>query len=60
MLFRSGVWELMRRYGFHFVSLIAIIVFMLLGFSPMGSVFWATVVAFATSFLNRECAITPK
>jgi TRAP-type uncharacterized transport system fused permease subunit len=26
----------------------------------MGSVFWATVVAFATSFLNRECAITPK
>lgn len=56
----AGVWELTRRYGFHFVSLIAIIVFMLLGFSPMGSVFWATVVAFATSFLNRECAITPK
>ena len=56
----AGVWELTRRYGFHFISLIAIIVFMLLGFSPMGSVFWATVVAFATSFLNRECAITPK
>ena len=56
----AGVWELTRRYGFHFISLIAIIVFMLLGFSPMGSVFWATVVAFATSFLNKECALTPK
>ncbi|HNQ58268.1 MAG: TRAP transporter fused permease subunit [Burkholderiales bacterium] len=56
----AGVRELTRRYGFHFISLIAIIVFMLLGFSPMGSVFWATVVAFATSFLNRECALTPK
>ena len=56
----AGVWELTRRYGFHFISLVAIIVFMLLGFSPMGSVFWATVVAFATSFLNKECALTPK
>jgi TRAP transporter 4TM/12TM fusion protein len=56
----AGVRELTRRYGFHFISLVAIIVFMLLGFSPMGSVFWATVVAFATSFLNKECALTPK
>jgi TRAP transporter 4TM/12TM fusion protein len=56
----AGVWALTRRYGFHFLSLVAIIVFMLLGFSPMGSVFWATVVAFATSFLNKACALTPK
>ncbi len=56
----AGVRELTRRYGFHFVSLVAIVVFMLLGFSPMGSVFWATVVAFATSFLSKECALTPK
>jgi len=56
----ASTWELTKRYGFHFISLIAIIVFMLLGFSPMASVFWATVVAFATSFLNRECALTPR
>jgi len=56
----ASAWELTKRYGFHFISLIAIIVFMLLGFSPMASVFWATVVAFATSFLNRECALTPR
>jgi TRAP-type uncharacterized transport system fused permease subunit len=30
---------------------------MLLGFSPELSVFWATVVSFATSFLRRDCAL---
>jgi TRAP transporter 4TM/12TM fusion protein len=46
--------------SFHFVSLIAIIVFMLLGRSPALSVFYATVLAFALSFLTRETALTPK
>jgi TRAP transporter 4TM/12TM fusion protein len=56
----DSAWALTKRYGFHFISLVAIVVFMLLGFSPMASVFWATAVAFATSFLNRDCALTPK
>jgi TRAP transporter 4TM/12TM fusion protein len=51
---------LVRDYWFHFSSLIAIIVFMLVGFSPMMSVFWATVLAFATSFLHRDCAMGPR
>ena len=51
---------LVRDYWFHFSSLIAIIVFMLIGFSPMMSVFWATVLAFATSFLHRDCAMGPR
>jgi TRAP-type uncharacterized transport system fused permease subunit len=51
------VWQLTRTLGFHFLSLVAIIVFMLLGFSPIGAVFWATVVAFFVSFLNRDCAL---
>ncbi|MFL5103214.1 MAG: TRAP transporter permease, partial [Xanthobacteraceae bacterium] len=38
-----GIGELTRRYGFHFLSLIAVVVFMVIGFSPMLSVFWATV-----------------
>jgi TRAP transporter 4TM/12TM fusion protein len=52
-----GVWGLTRRYGFHFISLIAVVVFMVIGFSPMLSVFWATVVTFAMSFLTRETAL---
>jgi TRAP transporter 4TM/12TM fusion protein len=52
-----GIGELTRRYGFHFLSLIAVVVFMVIGFSPMLSVFWATVTAFVLSFLRRECAL---
>src|SRR5512147_1577329 len=42
------VGQMTRRYGFHFVSLIAVIVFMVIGYSPMLSVFYATVVALVT------------
>ncbi|MDP3617178.1 MAG: TRAP transporter fused permease subunit, partial [Rhodoferax sp.] len=51
------VWNLTRKYWFHFLSLISIVAFMMWGFSPVLSVFWATVVSFATSFLRRECAL---
>jgi TRAP transporter 4TM/12TM fusion protein len=51
--------EMTRRYGFHFISLIAVIVFMVIGYSPMLSVFYATAVTFALSFLRRETALTP-
>jgi TRAP transporter 4TM/12TM fusion protein len=54
-----GLWQLTRRYGFHFVSLIAIIIFMLWGFSPTLSVFWSTVLTFVMSFLTRETALRP-
>ena len=53
----ATAWQLTKTMGFHFVSLVAIIVFLLLGFSPIASVFWATVVAFFVSFLNRDCAL---
>jgi TRAP transporter 4TM/12TM fusion protein len=53
----ASVWQLTRRYWFHFLSLISIIAFMLMGFSPVLSVFWATVVSFLTSFLRRDCAL---
>jgi len=54
------LWQLTRKFGFHFLSLVSIIIFMLLGFSPVLSVFWATVVAYAVSFLNRETALVPR
>jgi TRAP transporter 4TM/12TM fusion protein len=54
------LWQLTYRYGFHFFSLISIIVFMLYGYSPTLSVFWSTVLTFVLSFLTRETAITPR
>ncbi len=53
----DSLWNLTRNYGFHFLSLVAIIIFMLLGFSPVLSVFWATVAAFLSSFLHPDCAM---
>ncbi|HEX5867480.1 MAG TPA: TRAP transporter large permease subunit, partial [Beijerinckiaceae bacterium] len=35
-----------RRYGFHFISLVAVVIFMLVGYSPMLSVFYATLTTF--------------
>lgn len=55
-----SLWGLTRRYGFHFISLIAVVIFMIWGFSPTLSVFWATMMTFALSFLTRETALMPK
>ena len=55
-----SIWELTKRYGFHFLSLVSIIVFMLWGYSPTLSVFWSIVLTYGLSFLTRETAITPK
>ncbi|MFO1323860.1 MAG: TRAP transporter fused permease subunit [Burkholderiales bacterium] len=46
--------ELTRRYWFHFGSLVSIVAFMVLGFSPILSVFYATVVTYLVSFLRRD------
>src|SRR3954463_6637132 len=48
---------LLKRYGFHFTSLIAVIVFMIAGFSPMLSVFYSTLMCFALSFLRPDTAL---
>jgi TRAP transporter 4TM/12TM fusion protein len=48
---------LARKYWFHFVSLIAIVVFMMLGYSPILSVFWATLVTALLSFFQSDCAL---
>lgn len=56
----ASVWELTRTYGFHFVSLVSIIAFMLAGFSPVLSVFWATVLAALTSLIRADCALLPR
>jgi TRAP transporter 4TM/12TM fusion protein len=53
----ESVWTLSRKYWFHFLSLVSIVVFMMLGYSPVLSVFWATVVSLVTSFLRRDTAL---
>ena len=53
----ESIGSLTRRFWFHFLSLVSIVAFMLMGFSPVLSVFWATVVAFLTSLLRPESAM---
>jgi TRAP transporter 4TM/12TM fusion protein len=53
----ESAWSLSRKYWFHFLSLVSIVAFMLVGFSPELSVFWATVVSLVTSFLRRDTAL---
>jgi len=55
----ESAWSLTKKYWFHFLSLFSIVIFMLMGFSPELSVFWATVVALATSFLHRDSSLIP-
>jgi TRAP transporter 4TM/12TM fusion protein len=52
-------WAMVKSHGFHFSSLVAVVVFMVLGFSPIVAVFWATILAAGLSFLRRDTALTP-
>jgi TRAP transporter 4TM/12TM fusion protein len=56
---RERLAALLRRGGHYFLPLVAIVALLLAGYSPVMSVFWATVVAFGTSFLRRESALVP-
>ena len=51
------MWNLTKNYWYHFLSLVSIVAFMMWGFSPVLSVFWATVVSLVTSFLRRDTAL---
>jgi len=52
--------QLTTLYGFHFISLIAIVVIMVIGFTPIYAVFWATVITFALSFIRKDTGLYPK
>ena len=52
--------SLRRKYGYHFVSLVAIIFFMLLGYTAIFSVLYAILLAIALSFLRRDTALIPR
>lgn len=56
----ATLWDLTRRQGFHFTSLVSVVVLMVMGYSPTLSVFYATLLAIAVSYLSRETALVPK
>ncbi len=56
----APVGKLLLRFGYHFSSLVAIVFFLVLGFTPFRAVVYATVLAFLLSFLERSSWITPK
>jgi TRAP transporter 4TM/12TM fusion protein len=51
--------ELLLKYGYHLTSLFTIVIFMMFGFTAILSVFWASVVAFALSYVRSETRLTP-
>jgi TRAP transporter 4TM/12TM fusion protein len=57
---RESLWAMTKVYGYHFTSLISIIVFMLLGYTPVLAVFYSTLLAIAVSFVRRDTALYPK
>jgi len=48
------------RYGYHFSSLFAIVIFMVLGMTPFRAVVLSTGLAFALSFLDRDHRLTAR
>ena len=51
---------LLWRYGYHFSSLFLIVILMAIGLTPFRAVFYATIVAFLLSFLDREHRMGPR
>ena len=56
----ESVWSLTKKYGYHFVSLFAIVIFMLWGYTAILSVVYATLAAIVLSYLRRDTALTPR
>lgn len=54
------VGRLLLRFGYHFSSLAAIVIFMAFGMTPFRAVIFATVLAFVLSFFDRQSWITPR
>ena len=53
------LWPLLKSKGFLLIPLIAIIYFLLAGFTPLRAAFNGILVSFALSWLNKETRLTP-
>ncbi|ADU00415.1 TRAP transporter permease [Mycolicibacterium gilvum] len=56
----ASPWKLLGRFGYHFSSLIAIVVLLAVGMSATRAVVFATVLAFVLSFADRRFRLTPR
>ena len=56
----DSLWGLTRKYGFHFLSLIAIVGFMLWGYTAILSVGYAILLGIVLSYIRRDTALSPK
>ena len=56
----TSPWKLLARFGYHFSSLIAIVVLLAFGVSATRAVVYATALAFVLSFLDRRNRLTPR
>ncbi|WP_371682247.1 TRAP transporter permease [Micromonospora sp. WMMA2032] len=55
----GSAWRLLARFGYHFLSLLVIVVVLALGASAMRAVVIATALAAVLSFLDRRHRLTP-
>ncbi|HEU0127911.1 MAG TPA: TRAP transporter fused permease subunit [Pseudonocardiaceae bacterium] len=53
-------WRLLGRFGYHFISLGVIVLFLALGIPPFTAVVYACGVQLVLSFLDRRHALTPR
>ncbi|MGH3992515.1 MAG: TRAP transporter large permease subunit, partial [Pseudonocardiaceae bacterium] len=56
----ASPWRLVGRFGYHFISLAVIVVFLALGSTPFAAVIYACGVQVVLSFLDRRHALTPR
>jgi TRAP transporter 4TM/12TM fusion protein len=56
----AGFWRLLARSGYHFSSLVLIVVLLAIGISPFRAVLYAAVLAFLLSFLDRRDRMGPR
>jgi TRAP transporter 4TM/12TM fusion protein len=54
------LWSVTRSGGYHFLSLVSVGVLLIIGVSTFRAVFWATLLAFALSFVRRDTALWPR
>ena len=54
------VWTLLRRSGYQFLPLAAIVALLVSGMTPFRAVFYATLCAVGLSFLRAETALSPR
>ncbi|WP_233604293.1 TRAP transporter fused permease subunit [Micromonospora sp. HM5-17] len=56
----TSPWRLLARFGYHFSSLVVIVVLLAVGVSAIRAVVYATALAVLLSFLDRRNRLTPR